>query len=977
MNAGRLRLAAEGTLQRHPEKPAGATGRYPQRTGSAAACRTWRSGPGCAPATPRGRAGRMRRRPPHILVTTPESLYILLTSDSGRKLLATVRSVIVDEIHALAPATSAARTWRSLWSAWRRSGGALQRIGLSATQKPIEEVAHFLRRSGGRRGRLHHHRYGARAAAACIWRCRAHRWQRSWRTRYGRSSMTASRSSSAPPHHTDIRQQPPPGRAGRAASRRAHGRANVTAHHGSLARAHRLDAEQRLKSGELKALVATASLELGIDIGDVDLVCQLGSPRSISSFLQRVGRSGHAVGATPEGRLFPLSRDDLVDCAALLDSVRAASWTGCRYRTGPWTCWPSRSWPRWPARNGTRTSSSRCSPRLALSRPQPGGIPGHRGMLADGFATRRGRRGAYPSRWGEQGCAAGGAPSSRRHQRRRHPGQFDYDVILSPAGHRFAQRGLRLREHPRRRVPAGQHQLPHPEGRAGRVLVEDAKGMPPNIPFWFGEAPARTDELSQAVSRLRAEADRLAVTGGRRSHGLAHGRDGRCGGRASWRNISRLRGLGTLPTQDQVVFERFFDEAGDKHLVIHSPFGARSTAPGAWRCASASAASSISSCRRQPRRHHRAVPRHPTVSPWKSLQYLNSATRCPDPGRARRPMFGTRWRWVATPALAVRRNRSGQGRRRRSSVPTEDLVADFPGSVGLRRESGGRARNAGPPAGAPGDCRLPDRGHGLRGAHRLLTGSKPATSRRGRDLTEPSPLAQEILAARPYAFLDDAPLEERRTQAVMIRRGLEPEEAADLGRSIPRPSTGCGRRRGPRPPMPMNFTMPWCGWASSAPARRRVGRAGRLSRRAGAGEPGHALKARGRALWVAAERWLNSRRCSPGRLPPRSRSPPARRGPAGRGDGTARSCAAGSRARAHHRRRPRRTLGFRGLGCRGLAALEAEGFVRGRFTPGPDDEWCERRLLARIHRYTLERLRARSSRSPPAISCASFWLGSA
>ena len=274
--------------------------------------------------TPSGERERMRRRPPHIVVTTPESLYILLGSQSGRAMLATTRTIIIDEIHAVAPNKRGAHLALSLERLDALCGRRLLRVGLSATQKPIEEVAHFLlgRRTG--------------SAAKCRIIDAGHRRARDLAIEVPDSPLEAVMSGDVwkevyqrlvqliEAHRTTlifVNTRRMAERAARALSEIL-GEEHVTAHHGSLAKEQRLAAEQRLKRGELKALVATASLELGIDIGDVDLVCQIGSPRSIATFLQRVGRSGHAVIGTPKGRLFPLSRDELVECAALLDSTR-------------------------------------------------------------------------------------------------------------------------------------------------------------------------------------------------------------------------------------------------------------------------------------------------------------------------------------------------------------------------------------------------------------------------------------------------------------------------------------------------------------------------------------------------------------------------------------------------------------------------------------------------------------------------------
>ncbi|MDE1887941.1 MAG: DEAD/DEAH box helicase, partial [Gammaproteobacteria bacterium] len=384
--------------------------------------------------TPQAERERMRREPPHILVTTPESLYILLTSDSGRKILATVKSVIVDEIHALAGNKRGAHLALSLERLAALTPAPPVRIGLSATQKPIEEVARFL--AGGepcniintghvRERQLHLELPRSPLAPVMA--------NEVWAEIYDRLAELI-KSHRTTLVFTNNRRQTE--RVARHLAERI-GEEHVTSHHGSLARAHRLDAEQRLKRGELKALVATASLELGLDIGDVDLVCQLGSPRSIGTLLQRVGRSGHALGALPEGRLFPLSRDDLVECAALLDAVRRGELDALHVKEAPLDVLAQqivgevacREWNEaelfelyrraWPYRNLSRADYTEVVK-----------------MLAEGYATRRGRRSAYLHRDAVNGKLRGrrGAKLVAVTNGGAIPDQFDYEVILSPSG---------------------------------------------------------------------------------------------------------------------------------------------------------------------------------------------------------------------------------------------------------------------------------------------------------------------------------------------------------------------------------------------------------------------------------------------------------------------------------------------------------------------------------------------------------------
>ena len=534
--------------------------------------------------TPAGERQRMHRRPPHIVVTTPESLYILLGSESGRDLLKTTRTVIVDEIHAMAPNKRGTHLSVSLERLDALCGRRLLRIGLSATQKPIETVASFL--------------LGAREGASCEIIDTGHHRARDLALEVPSSPLEAVMSGEvwneiydrlvelSNAHRTTlifVNTRRLAERVTRQLSDRL-GQDQVSAHHGSLAKELRLDAEQRLKHGKLKALVATASLELGIDIGDVDLVCQLGSPRSIATFLQRVGRSGHAVAGTPKGRLFPLSRDELVECAALLDSVRRGELDRLAVPQQPLdvlaqqiaaeVC--SRSWNE----DELYALVRRAWPYRALGREDFAAIVG---MLADGFSTRRGRRGALIHHDAVNRVLRGrrGARLTTLTSGGTIPDNADYQVLLEPENQFI---GTVNEDFAVESMAGDIFQLGNKSYRIQRVersvvRVEDAHGMAPTIPFWLGEAPGRTDELSSAVSRFRAEiADEL--------------RDDPTGARALQRLIeigisepaarqlveylaSGLAALGCLPTQDTIVFERFFDEVGGMQLVIHSPFGSR------------------------------------------------------------------------------------------------------------------------------------------------------------------------------------------------------------------------------------------------------------------------------------------------------------------------------------------------------------------------------------------------------------------
>ncbi len=456
--------------------------------------------------TPQAERASMRKRPPHVVVTTPESLHILLTSTSGRKMLATTRTVIVDEIHALAPNKRGAHLALSLERLEALAGRRLVRVGLSATQKPIDEIGKFLVGASGdctivNTGHVRRRDLALELPESPL---EAVTSGEVWQQIYNRIAALAAE------HRTTlvfVNTRRLAERAARELSARL-GEANVAAHHGSLSREIRLHAEQRLKRGELKVLVATASLELGIDIGDVDLVCQVGSTRTIAAFLQRVGRSGHAVGGLPKGRLFPLTRDDLCDAAALLDAVRRGELDRIAIPAKPLDVLAQQIVAE-VAQQEWRESElferfRRAYPFRTLTRDEFDQVAR---MLGEGFDTSRGRRSAHLHRDAVNGVmrARRGSALTAVTSAGTIPDTADYAVVLEPqatvvgsVNEDFAVESL-----------AGDvFQLGNASYRIlrverGTVRVEDAKGAPPGIPFWFGEAPARSDELSFAVSRLR------------------------------------------------------------------------------------------------------------------------------------------------------------------------------------------------------------------------------------------------------------------------------------------------------------------------------------------------------------------------------------------------------------------------------------------------------------------------------------------
>jgi ATP-dependent Lhr-like helicase len=910
------------------------------------------------------RAG-MRRRAPHILVTTPESLYILLTSQSGRDMLATCRTVIVDEIHALAGNKRGAHLALSLERLQALTGRALLRVGLSATQNPIEEVAKFLLGSGGS------------AAGRCAIIDSGHARSRDlalelppaplepvmsgevWTQVYDRLAALILE------HRTTlvfVNTRRLAERVARHLSERL-GERNVAAHHGSLAKDRRLDAEQRLKRGELKVLVATASLELGIDIGAVDLVCQIGSTRSINALLQRVGRAGHSVGGVSKGRLFPLSRDELVECAALLDAVRRGELDRLHIPQNSLDVLAQQITAEVAAREWAEDELFAllrgAYPYRELRREE---FDACVRMLADGFSTRRGRRAAllHHDSVNQMLRARKGARLTAITSGGAIPDNADYRVMLEPEGHLV---GTVNEDFAVESLQGDVFQLGNASYRIlrverGTVRVEDAHGQPPSIPFWLGEAPGRTEELSSAVSRLRQEIEqRLGEPGAAmqwlmESVGLDEA--------AAFQVIQYLSAgraaLGCLPTFDTVVFERFFDESGGMQLVIHSPFGSRVNR--AW---------GLSLRKRFCRTFNfelqaAATEDHIVLSLThahsfelaQAARYLhsNSVRAVLVQALCAAPMFEVRWRWDAGIALALPRFRGGK------KIPpqiarmnAEDLLASvFPDQVAC-------AENL------PGEIEIPD--HPLvrqtirdcledamdidRFEDVLRKLESGAIRVAARDLTEPSPLALEALNARPYAYLDDAPLEERRTQAVMSRRWLDPESAADIGKLDPEAVARVRSEAWPDASTPdeLHDALQWLTFMTEAEHGSNAAWPQMMEGLAGEGRVAR-ISWEGAAVWVAAER----RALFEPAPADESLVDIVRGRLEGLGPVTA-SAIAGTLAL------PTSKINI------ALAALEAEGFaMRGRFTAiagadsGGEEEWCERRLLARIHRYTVKRLRA-------------------
>jgi ATP-dependent Lhr-like helicase len=936
--------------------------------------------------TPQHERTAMRKRPPHIVVTTPESLYILMGSESGRRMLATTRTVIVDEIHAMAGSKRGVHLALTLERLEALAGRRLTRVGLSATQKPIEEVARFLVGTGGMR---------ADGSADCTIIDTGHVRGRDlqleippaplesvmsgevWTQIYDRLAELVSE------HRTTLvfvntRRQSE--RIARHLSERL-GEQHVAAHHGSMARESRLDAEKRLKGGELRALVATASLELGIDIGEVDLVCQLASPRSIAAFLQRAGRSGHSVGGTPKARLFPLSRDDLTECTALLAAVRRGELDRLAIPQKPLDVLAQQIVAEAAANEWDEDALfaliTRAWPYRDLRRSEFDEVVR---MLAEGYSTRRGRHGALIHHDGVNHRIKG-----RRSARLTAltsggtiPDTADYQVLLEPQA-QFV--GTVNEDFAIESLQGDIFQLGNVSYRIlrvepGRIRVEDARGEPPSIPFWIGEAPGRTDELSASVSRLRRELEARLDEGTEAATAWLSDQTG-IGGPAAVQLANYLAAaraaLGALPTQELVIFERFFDEAGGMQLVIHSPFGSRINR--AWGLALRKRFCRSFNFELQAAATEDTIVLSLTTAHSFELaevaRYLHSNTVRPLLVQAlcAAPMFPVRWRWSAAIALALPRFRGG----RKVPAPlqrmaSEDLLtAVFPDQVACAENLTGELEIPDHPLvrQAIRDC-LED-AMDIEGLERLLRGLEAGSIRSlARDLTEPSPLALEVLSARPYAFLDDAPLEERRTQAVMSRRWLDPQSAAEIGKLDP---DAIARVRSEAWPDATNAdelhdALVWLTFLTVAEVERQDAWP-QLMKQLGDQRRVTRLTAERVDLWVTAEQLPLFTALYPtaGR-DPEVTTPPAHarevsleaalievlRGRlTGAGPVTAPALAAltgSSLARIDA----------------ALAALETEGFaMRGLFTPDASPgvpEWCERRLLARIHRYTVKRLRA-------------------
>jgi ATP-dependent Lhr-like helicase len=912
------------------------------------------------------------RSPPHILVSTPESLYLMLTAERTRRLLGQVRTIIVDEVHALMRDKRGSHLALSLARLESLNARRPQRIGLSATVHPIEEAARFLVGAGGRCAIVDvgHKRDLDLAIEVPQTDLQAVATNEQWGEIYDRLT-TLVREHKTTLVFVNTR---------RMAERVAHhlgerlGEDRVRAHHGSLAKDRRLQIEQRLKSGDMQAIVATASLELGIDVGSVDLVCQIGSPRAIATFLQRIGRSGHALGRTSRGRLFATSRDELVECAALIRAIAAARLDRIEPPEAPLDVLAQQIVAECAAREWTEDELyalvRSASPYSRLPRAEFDGIVA---MLAAGIAPRLGRSGALLHRDGIHGVLRG-----RRRARLialtnggTIPELADYRVIEDPdeklvgtvnedwaiesmAGDVFA-------------LGSSSWRIRRIESRSGVVRVEDARGQPPTLPFWLGEAPSRSWELSNEVSRLRAD----VATAADEKRDMVAWLQAECAlpPAAATQLADYVRAqreaLGVVPTVHDVVFERFFDEAGGMQLVIHAPFGGRVNR--AFGLALRKRFCVSFDFELQAAATDDAIVL--SLGPSQSFP-LSDAVRFVRSQRLREtleqallaaPVFGTRWRWNASRALAVLRYERGR------KVPpflqrmrSDDLLAAvFPAQVACQEN-------------VVGPIEIPDHPIVRQTVNDCLFEAMDTERLRlileeiergdirvhTRDTTEPSPFSHEVLNAKPYAFLDDAPLEERRTRALSLRRTL-PEHQRELGALDAEAIARAVAEAATQPRNADELHDALLGLVA-APVEPEWGALlDELSR----SERASVVATSAGPLAFATENVRFIEALYPGAV--HIPSIPA----ALLVDGSVlgRDQALLALVRGHAEvvgpftplaLAKRLGTEARDVAC-AVGSLEAEGMVlRGRFTPGVcDEEACDRRLLARIHRYTLDRLR--------------------
>jgi ATP-dependent Lhr-like helicase len=935
------------------------------------------------------------KKPPHVLVTTPESLFVLLGSRSGRRGLEGVDTIILDEIHALAGDKRGAHLSLSverLEDLVMRAGGARpQRIGLSATVRPMDVTARLL--VGASRDLPEIVDVGLRRdldlevlvpkdelGAVCT--------HEQWTELYDRivTLVAAHRQTLV---FVDTRRLSE--RVTHALGERI-GEENVAAHHGSLSRARRFAAEQRLKDGSLKVCVATGSLELGIDIGEIDLVCIVGSPRAIGTAIQRVGRAGHVLGATPKGRFFPRTRDQLLECAAIVRAARAGTLDRMSLRDAPLDVLAQQivAATAMEARGEDELFDlvRRAAPYAELDRAQYDAVV-H--MLSEGIATRRGRAGALVHRdavnrrlKGRRGAGLAALTSGGAI-----PDNANYDVLLQPEATKVGtvDEDWAIEAGGGDVFLLGNNSWRIQRVESGKVWVTDAHGQAPSVPFWLGEGPSRTRELSTELAALREE--------------ILENDDGAwlidacalepAGAKLAREYVAAARmALGALPSARRIVAERFFDESGGMQLVVHAPFGARinralgllmrkrfcrtfdfelqaaATDDGVLLSLGAQHSFPLESVR-------------DLLRPEGLEEVLEQAA-------LQAPIFGTRFRWNAVRALALLRFTGGK------KVPaplmrmrSDDLLASvFPAQQGCQDNHGVGAKIEVPDHPLVfetlRDCLVEwmDAAGARRVLEALARGEIDVVCR---ETPEPSVLSHELLAANPYAFLDDAPLEERRTRAVSVRRGLPAEVVERVGGLDAELLARIAAEAAPtvRDADELHDLLLDMGALAEADAEAWSIPRAMFDELVASRRVGSLLVAGARRLWFAAERRSIALTVHASAVVEVDAPEPGGGVKVDRDDALV-ACLRGRVARTGPARADEIALATAldaGDVDVALARLEADGLVlRGRFRPEcPRDhvEWIDRRILARVHRATVDSLR-RAIEPASAADLLRFYL---
>jgi ATP-dependent Lhr-like helicase len=953
----------------------------PLREIAAAAGRLGLTGPAISVAVRTGdtaaaERAAMLKHPPDILITTPESLYLLLTAERSRAMLRSARTVIVDEIHAVAGNKRGSHLTLTLERLAHVAGQPVQRVGLSATQRPIEAIARLLVGAGPDRDNTD-------GTPRCAIVDSGHRRRLDLALELPDDELgavptteqTAQILDMIAAHVTSHRTTLVFVNTRSMAERVAHQLgerlgdevgAQVAAHHGSLSRGRRQRVEARLRAGDLRALVATASLELGIDVGPVELVCQIGSPRSFATFLQRVGRSNHTRTGTPSGRLYPTTRDELVECAALLRGTRQGRLDAIVIPERPLDILAQQMVAESAAEGWAEGEllglARQAAPFRDLSAEDFEDITG---LLAEGIRTGRGRRAYYLHRDQVNGTVKGrrGARLAALTSGGAIPELGDFRVVAEPDEVQIGtvHEEWAVESRPGDVFLLGTHSWRIRRVEPGTVRVTDAHGAPPSVPHWQGEAPGRTRELSEEVSALRqAVADREPAE-------ARKWLEEECGvGRAAAETIvaylrAGLAALGALPTMDAIILERFFDEAGGMQLVGHAPFGARvNRAFGlALRkrfCVTfdfelQAAASDNAILLSLGPQHSFPLEQVPKFLASKTVeQVVRQAVLTA-------PLFQARWRWNLNTSLTILRMRGG-----RKNPPAiqrmeaDDLMAAvFPVLAACQENV------------APGPMEIPDHplvrqtlddclheAMDIEGLRELVAGIEAGRiAVITRDTTEPSVLAHEILNGPAFTYLDDeTEAGNRRSRQVTVSRGL-PVEARDLARLDPDAIEKVREQIRPQPRdadelhdllMTLYLMRPQPELGAWFAELAAAGRA--------AGLPA--------GLWCATERvpllaglypaeWTFAMAPLP-RVKPMEAETVAAEMLRGHLDVSG-PVTAEELARAT-------SLGVADVNM-ALIRLENEGFaLRGRFTdPDGAEQWCARRVLTRIHAYTRQRKR--------------------